>query len=147
MAGNLGARVYFVAVGALRHTTQPSLLVARRQFATATATGPRWEKIEITGNATGMKTTTKAKNHEIVTDEPSKLGGTDSAATPLQTLLASLIGCEHATAMFLAKKRRVEIKSIEFSAEAEYDLRSFMGVEGVPARFQRLKLRGTVDSP
>jgi hypothetical protein len=37
------------------------------------------------------------EGHEVVMDEPQKMGGTDTGATPLHTLLASLAGCEHGT--------------------------------------------------
>jgi len=35
-------------------------------------------------------------------DEPQKMGGTDTGATPLHTLLASLAGCEHGNSTTLS---------------------------------------------
>jgi hypothetical protein len=79
-----------------------------------------WKKVRITAAGTGMRTVAKeegqhitrynihellianahiilhaGEGHEVVMDEPQKMGGTDTGATPLHTLLASLAGCEH----------------------------------------------------
>ena len=39
------------------------------------------------------KTIVKARNFEIIVDEPADLGGTDSGANPVEYMLAALAGC------------------------------------------------------
>jgi hypothetical protein len=57
---------------------------------------------------------------QVVTDEPVSLGGADTAATPLQTALVALMGCEQATIVYLAKKMGVTIDNVQFDLTAEY---------------------------
>ncbi len=44
-------------------------------------------------SASAAKTIVKARNFEIVVDEPESLGGTDSAANPVEYVLAAFAGC------------------------------------------------------
>ncbi|XP_004343880.2 hypothetical protein CAOG_07156 [Capsaspora owczarzaki ATCC 30864] len=100
-----------------------------------------WKRTAIQGTGVGVKFTATADKHTVVTDEPVKLGGTDSATTPLHTLLVALCGCEQATAAFISKKLGFTIDSIDMQIEGELDVRGIIGVESVPARFQTV--RGT----
>jgi hypothetical protein len=57
--------------------------------------------------------------HELRTDVPaptSTMGGTDSAPQPVETLLAALLGCTQATAIFVGRhlEPRVLIERLEF---------------------------------
>ena len=53
-------------------------------------------------------------------------GGSDAAAQPVETLLAALIGCEQATAAFVARhmQPRMDLLKIEFNYCAERDNRA-----------------------
>ena len=86
----------------------------------------------------------------ITTDTPRAQGGNNEAAQPVLLLLASLCGCEHATARFVAFKMRRRIGKIDFDIRAERDERGALGMgEGgkrrtpcaelpVPARLLRI---------
>lgn len=52
-------------------------------------------------------------------------GGSDAAAQPVETLLAALIGCEQATAAFVARhmQPRMDLMRIDFIYYAERDNR------------------------
>lgn len=134
-------------------TLAPSAHLLSRGYAAATggASQPMWKKVRITAAGTGMRTVAKeeGEGHEVVMDEPQKMGGTDTGATPLHTLLASLAGCEHATAMLLARQMKIKLDSITFDIEGDYDVRGFRGVEGVPARYQTVRVKALVktDAP
>jgi uncharacterized OsmC-like protein len=89
--------------------------------------------------------------HELVTDVPAQtMGGTDSAPQPVETLLAALLGCTQATAMFVGRhlKPRVLIERLEFvDIVAERDERGALSLPidvdpSVPARLQ--KISGTI---
>jgi uncharacterized OsmC-like protein len=83
---------------------------------------------KITGVGIKASTTTIVSsndNHrfQIKTDLPKIQGGENEAAQPVELFLASLIGCEQATAMFVARQMqpRVIINKIEFEVEAFRD--------------------------
>eukprot|EP00976_Prorocentrum_cordatum_P033251 677248-Prorocentrum_minimum.AAC.4 len=69
----------------------------------------------------GVKTTvTFDSGHTLHTDVPSKDGGGDTAPQPVEHLLTALVGCEQATAAFVARrmKPRLRLESITFNYEA-----------------------------
>jgi uncharacterized OsmC-like protein len=89
--------------------------------------------------------------HELRTDVPAQtMGGTDSAPQPVETLLAALLGCTQATAIFVGRhlKPRVLIERLEFvDIVAERDERGALSLPidvdpSVPARLQ--KISGTI---
>lgn len=63
----------------------------------------------------------KTARHSVRTDTPKLQGGTDLAAEPVETLLAALIGCEQATAHFVARMLRMSVDRIEFDIHAARD--------------------------
>lgn len=74
------------------------------------------------GSAVEMITNT---GHDLFTDVPKKMGGADSAPQPVEHLLAALIGCTQATAVFVGRsmKPRLIIERIEFDIAAHRDAR------------------------
>ena len=54
--------------------------------------------------------------HTLQTDVPTKMGGSDTAPQPVETLLAALLGCTQATAIYVGRmmKPRLIIDKIEF---------------------------------
>jgi len=93
-----------------------------------------------------MKTNT---GHDLQTDVPIKMGGGDSAPQPVETLLAALLGCTQATAVFVGRMMspRLTIDKIYFDIEAYRDERGALEspidiVPTIPARLQRVS--GTV---
>jgi len=77
-----------------------------------------------TGRESSVQMTTNT-GHELFTDVPKKMGGTDSAPQPVEHLLAALIGCAQATAMFVGRSMapRLLIDRIEFDIKAHRDAR------------------------
>ena len=92
------------------------------------------------GSAVEMTTDT---GHELSTDVPKNMGGTDTAPQPVEHLLAALIGCAQATAIFVGRsmKPRLLIDKIEFDIQAHRDARGALQqpieeTPGIPARLQ-----------
>mmetsp|Transcript_41254 Transcript_41254/g.129619 ORF Transcript_41254/g.129619 Transcript_41254/m.129619 type:complete len:166 (+) Transcript_41254:33-530(+) len=60
-----------------------------------------------------------AVRHTLQTDLPTQMGGGDSAAQPIEALLASLLGCKVATAHYVARhlwaRPHNRFESIEFA--------------------------------
>lgn len=82
--------------------------------------------------------------HSISTDVPIKMGGENLAPQPVETLLAALIGCTQATAVFVGRQMRPErilIDRLEFNITASRDERGAIELPidktpSVPARLQ-----------
>lgn len=59
----------------------------------------------------------------LATDVPTRMGGKDAAPQPVEHLLAALVGCEQATAVFVgrAMRPRLHVQRVDFELEAERD--------------------------
>jgi putative redox protein len=69
--------------------------------------------------------------HVLETDLPRAMGGTDGAAQPVETLMAALVGCTQATAMFVARNlrpTRLDIDRIDFDLRAARDERGALAL-------------------
>jgi len=127
-------KLFLLQTRSLQDMTRPKI----RTGSQTDMTQPKIKTISVTGMGTGSKMVSKLQDHTLIMDEPG-VGG-NKGPTPLSTALGALIGCENATAKWLSRKElKIEIESIEFRIEGEYDTRGFLGVEGVPPRFQRVK--------
>ncbi|KAL3796283.1 hypothetical protein HJC23_008603 [Cyclotella cryptica] len=98
-------------------------------------------------HGTGMRSAVEMKTstgHNIYTDVPIKMGGRDEAPQPVEHLLAALIGCTQATAVYVGRmmKPRLIIERIEFDLEGFRDERGALElpIEQVPSIPARLEL-------
>lgn len=89
---------------------------------------------------THARTHVKAGVHEIVIDEPKARGGTDMAPTPLETMIASLIGCTNVILNKIAERDGVAIESLTVDAEATLDRRGIALQEDIPVPFPIIRL-------
>jgi uncharacterized OsmC-like protein len=65
-------------------------------------------------NGVGEKsrvTMTTNTGHSLSTDVPINMGGTDTAPQPVETLLAALLGCTQATAVFVGRNMKLPNRS------------------------------------
>jgi putative redox protein len=76
----------------------------------------------------------------FITDEPETRGGTNLAASPVQTFMASLIGCTNVITNKCAHDLGVEISSMEIEMEAEIDRRGMMLTDAVAVPFPAITL-------
>ena len=79
-------------------------------------------------------------NHEIITDEPEARGGSNLGAAPVQTFMASLIGCTNVITNKCAHDLGIEINSMQIEMEAEIDRRGMMLTEPVAIPFPAINL-------
>lgn len=89
---------------------------------------------------THARTHVKAGHHEVVIDEPKSRGGTDMAPTPLETMIASLIGCTNVILNKIAARDGVAIDVLKVDAEATLDRRGTALQEEVAIPFPAIKL-------
>ncbi|MBP2241471.1 putative OsmC-like protein [Cytobacillus eiseniae] len=96
-------------------------------------------QLDVTGS--GMRTDSTNGKHTISIDEPESLGGKDTAADPMSTLLAALAGCENVMAQIIAKEMNIEIEDISFKVEGELDPSGLMGNLEIKPYFEKVKVQ------
>lgn len=62
--------------------------------------------------ASDAKTIVKARNFEIIVDEPAGLGGTDVAPNPVEYVLAAFAGCLNVMGNLIAKEMGFELRDL-----------------------------------
>ncbi len=67
----------------------------------------------IAESASAAKTIVKARNFEIIVDEPEGLGGTDSAPNPVEYVLAAFAGCLNVMGHLVASEMGFELRSLK----------------------------------
>lgn len=77
----------------------------------------------------GAVTETTARGRTITADEPEGLGGTDSAADPVELLLAALTSCVSIGIATQAAKRGVHLDDFEIEVAGDLDLRGYFGLD------------------
>lgn len=108
------------------------------------------KQYSISGTGQRSKVTCQTNtNHILETDVPKKMGGGDEAPQPVEHLLAALLGCTQATAVYCGRmmKPRLIIDKIDFNIHAYRDERGALSLPitetpTIPARLQ--KVAGTV---
>lgn len=63
------------------------------------------------------RTNVKARNFEIIVDEPQELGGTNQAANPVEYVLAAFAGCLNVMGHIVAKEMDIELKGLKIDIE------------------------------
>ncbi len=63
----------------------------------------------------------RARQHTVVIDEPEIRGGSDTAATPLETMLSSYLACLNVIAHLIADEMGITIDALSMSLDASFD--------------------------
>lgn len=63
--------------------------------------------------ASKAKTVVKARNFEIIVDEPVALGGTDSAPNPVEYVLTAFAGCLNVMGNLIAGEMGFELRALD----------------------------------
>lgn len=91
-----------------------------------------------------------ARNFELIVDEPEMLGGEDSAANPVEYLLAGYAGCLNVVFGIVAKELNIEIKNLQINIDGDINPAKFLGLSdeeraGFKALNVDIKLETNVD--
>lgn len=96
-------------------------------------------------NDGGTRTVVQVRHFEpVATDEPDSLGGTNTAPSPLEMALVSLVGCEGVILNGCAKALGFAYSGVEFECSGQIDVRGPKGVPGVRPYFEKVDLKITV---
>lgn len=96
---------------------------------------------------THARTDVHARKHTIVIDEPAARGGTDQRTTPIETMIAALLGCTNVIVNRIAEANRIPIESLSLRAETGFDRRGVMLQEDVAVPFPDMRLTNDMVSP
>ncbi len=98
-------------------------------------------------NRGGTRTECFVRDYDpVFTDEPDTLGGTNTAPSPLETALVSLVGCDGVIIRGVADAMDFDYRQVEFDCSSQIDIRGPKGVPGVRPYFESLDLAITVYS-
>ncbi|MFB9327881.1 OsmC family protein [Paenibacillus aurantiacus] len=97
----------------------------------------------------GVKVVTRARQFELIIDEPASLGGTDTGLNPVEALLASLGACQSIVARVYAPKFDVKLDDFRVEVEGDIDLDGFFNRSEVRPGFSdiRYSFHIRTDSP
>ena len=98
-------------------------------------------------NAGGTRTKIQVRDFDpVYTDEPSSLGGTNTAPSPLETVLVALVGCDGVIINGVASAMNFSYAGVDLACESQIDVRGPKGVPGIRPFFESGKLDITVYS-
>ncbi len=93
------------------------------------------------------KTVVKARNFEIIVDEPKNLQGTDHGPNPVEYVLAALAGCLNVVGHLVAKEMGFSLKGMAIELEGGLDPAKFSGAStNNRAGYQEIRVKITPDS-
>lgn len=85
-------------------------------------------KFKVTAHSENpTKTVVRARNFEMIIDEPKNLGGTDEGPNPVEFVLGALSGCLNVVGHVVAREMAIQLKGITMELEGELDPAKFMG--------------------
>ncbi|WP_110207261.1 OsmC family protein [Nocardioides daejeonensis] len=77
----------------------------------------------------GAEVESRTARYTLESDEPAALLGTDLAASPAEYVLQALAGCYAVTFAANAAARGIELSSLRFDLETDFDLQGFLNVD------------------
>jgi uncharacterized OsmC-like protein len=89
----------------------------------------------------------KVRDHEFTVDEPAALGGTDTAANPVEYALAALGSCPVITYQFWAAKLGIPLTSVKVNVHGDLDLHGFFGFSDTRPGFTDVRLTVELGGP
>lgn len=92
-------------------------------------------------NAAGTRTKIQVRDFDpVYTDEPASLGGTNTAPSPLETVLVALVGCDGVIINGVATAMGFQYAGVDFVCESQIDVRGPKGVPGIRPYFETAAL-------
>ena len=86
------------------------------------------------------------RGHQVIIDEPERLGGTDEGMNPLELLLSSLGACQTIVAQMSAKKFGIQYDHISVDLEGDIDTDGFLGLSDIRPGFLEVRYKVNIQS-
>ncbi|WP_129409306.1 OsmC family protein [Marinitoga lauensis] len=78
-------------------------------------------------SANPTKTIVKARNFEMIIDEPESLGGKDEGANPVEFLLGAFAGCLNVVGHLVAKEMGFKLRKMNIDIDGDLNPAKFLG--------------------
>ncbi|HEV7263939.1 MAG TPA: OsmC family protein [Falsiroseomonas sp.] len=96
-------------------------------------------------NEGGTRTEVRVRHFApVITDEPDTMGGTNTAPSPLETVLVALVGCDGVIIHGVAKAMGFAYSGVDLTCSGSIDVRGPKGVPGVRPYFEKIDLTITL---
>ena len=95
----------------------------------------------------GEEDESRSEPFRLEGDEPPVLLGTNKGANAVELLLQSLAFCYAVGYVANAAARGIEIETMDYEIEGDFDVRPFLGLEGGRPGFTNIRAKGIVSSP
>jgi uncharacterized OsmC-like protein len=89
----------------------------------------------------------RVRDHAFSVDEPAALGGTDTAANPVEYALAALGSCQVITYQFWAAKLGIPLDTVTVTVDGDLDLHGFFGFADTRPGFTDVRVTVELDGP
>ncbi len=110
-----------------------------------------YRKVVCQNPAGGARTAVSVRDTPgFVIDEPEERGGTNNGPTPVECVMGGLCGCDAAITHQVANIMKFEYGDVNYTCDAEIDVRGAKGVQGVRPYFEKvtvIKTFRTNESP
>jgi uncharacterized OsmC-like protein len=94
----------------------------------------------------GFRSEAAVRDFTLPSDEPESLGGTDSAANPVEQLLAALGNCLAVGYAANASIAGIEIEDMQIALEGDLDLHTFLGLKDENAGYEAIRVKVDITS-
>jgi len=94
----------------------------------------------------GFRTRAAVREFAIESDEPSGLGGTDSAPNPVEQVAAALGNCLAVGYVAAFTKRGIAVRELDIAVSGQLDLRPFLGLAPGHAGYSKIEVDVRIDS-
>ena len=102
----------------------------------------------VDGVAAGsVATVITSGRHRFVIDEPSALAGDDLGPSPVDYILAGLVGCQTVVYRLIAAELGLRIDALEFEARGRVDVRGLFGDPEIRSGLQGIQLAVRITGP
>ncbi|AEI43034.1 OsmC family protein [Paenibacillus mucilaginosus] len=95
----------------------------------------------------GVQVRARARDFEILIDEPASLGGTDTGMNPVEALLASLGACQSIVARVYAPKFGIQLEHFSVEVEGEIDLDGFFNRSEARPGYSEIRYTFRIGTP
>jgi len=96
---------------------------------------------------TATQVDVRVRDHAFTVDEPAALGGTDTAANPVEYALAALGSCQVITYQFWAAKLGVPLEGVKVTVDGDIDLHGFFGFSSTRPGFGDVRVSVELSGP
>lgn len=89
----------------------------------------------------GMQVETESGGFKIILDEPTELGGTNQAMSPVEAILSTLGACQAMIAAGFARSNHIKFEEFHVELEGDLDLDGIKGVPDVTKGFSEIRFK------